>query len=160
VRCAHGSSLSPATHALVAARLGKLDLAYRYFQRTAVLDLDDSAPNAALGVHLGALGGLWQTVTFGFLGLSLEEKGLRLDPHLPASWTSIGLPLRWRHRRLRVLVQTSPLMVSATLEEGRPLTLYLGTLRLRLHPQETIRCRWDDRRIAWRGPSGSVSAPP
>ena len=149
-RCAHGSSLSPATHTLVAARLGKIDLAYRYFQQTASIDLDDSAPHAEPGVHLGSLGGLWQAVTFGFLGLSLQEKGLRLDPHLPSSWTSIGLPIRWRNRRIRLLVQNSPLALSATLLEGRPLTLYLGKLSIRLHPQETARCRWDDRRMLWQ----------
>jgi kojibiose phosphorylase len=149
-RCAHGSSLSPATHALVAARLGKLDLAYEYFLQSAMIDLQDSAPNSAPGIHLGSLGGLWQAVTIGFLGLSLEERGLRLDPHLPAEWTSISLPLRWRDRRIRLRVQNSPLTLSATLEEGGPFTLYLGKQSLhRLRRGETATCRWDDRRQAW-----------
>ena len=149
-RCAQGSSLSPATHALVAARLGKVDLAYRYFEQTAAIDLDDSAANAALGVHLGSLGGLWQAVIFGFLGLRLEEKGLRLDPHVPNAWASIRLPIRWHNRRVRLAVQNSPLALSATLEEGGPLTLYIGKLSLRLHPHETVACLWDDRRASWR----------
>jgi kojibiose phosphorylase len=37
-RTAHGSSLSPGTHALVAARLGLLDVAERYLEQTAAID--------------------------------------------------------------------------------------------------------------------------
>ena len=41
-RCGHGSSLSPAIHALVAARLGEIALAERYFRQAAEIDLADS----------------------------------------------------------------------------------------------------------------------
>jgi trehalose/maltose hydrolase-like predicted phosphorylase len=41
-RCGHGSSLSGAMHALVAARLGYSDLALRYFQHAAAIDLADN----------------------------------------------------------------------------------------------------------------------
>ena len=40
-RCGHGSSLSPAIHALVAARLGDTALAERYFRQAAEIDLAD-----------------------------------------------------------------------------------------------------------------------
>ncbi|MGO8946105.1 MAG: glycoside hydrolase family 65 protein [Ktedonobacterales bacterium] len=149
-RCAHGSSLSPATHALVAARLGHTELALHYVQQTSRIDLDDTVPGAALGVHLGALGGLWQSVVFGFLGLSLVERGLRLSPHLPESWTGLSLPIQWQNRLIRLAVQRPPLTFSATLERGRSLTLYLGKRGLRLHPAETIVFRWDDRRQRWK----------
>ncbi|MGP0090328.1 MAG: glycoside hydrolase family 65 protein, partial [Xanthobacteraceae bacterium] len=38
-RCDHGSSLSPAMHGMVAARLGYSDAALRYFRQTAAIDL-------------------------------------------------------------------------------------------------------------------------
>ena len=38
-RTAHGSSLSPALHALVAARLGDVALAQAYFRQAAEIDL-------------------------------------------------------------------------------------------------------------------------
>ena len=49
-RCGHGSSLSPAIHALVAARLGETVLAERYFRQAAEIDLEDSIGNAAGGI--------------------------------------------------------------------------------------------------------------
>src|SRR6185437_6318329 len=57
-RCAHGSSLSAAMHALVAARLGDAEMALSYMRETASLDLDPD-PNTAGGIRIAALGGLW-----------------------------------------------------------------------------------------------------
>src|SRR5690606_8684896 len=65
-RCAHGSSLSPSIHALVAARLGEVEIARRYFRQSAEIDLANNMGNAAGGVHGAALGGLWQATVFGF----------------------------------------------------------------------------------------------
>ncbi|HEY5216283.1 MAG TPA: glycoside hydrolase family 65 protein, partial [Pseudolabrys sp.] len=63
-RTAHGSSLSPALYALVAARLGDGALAQAYFRQAAEIDLANNMGNAAGGVHMGALGGLWQAAVF------------------------------------------------------------------------------------------------
>ena len=68
-RTAHGSSLSPGIHALVAARLGLTDLAARYLEQTADIDLGNNMGNAAGGVHAAAMGSLWQAVVFGVAGL-------------------------------------------------------------------------------------------
>ena len=97
-RCGHGSSLSPAIHALVAARLGKVLLAQRYFRQAAEIDLANKG-NAAGGVHAAAMGGLWQAAVFGFAGLHLTEKGPEHRPNLPPSWRSISMVFRWRGRR-------------------------------------------------------------
>src|SRR5262249_36562943 len=61
-RTAHGSSLSPGIHALVAARLGLSKVAARYLDQTADIDLGNTMGNAAGGVHAAALGSLWQAV--------------------------------------------------------------------------------------------------
>jgi len=98
-RCGHGSSLSPAIHALVAARLGKTELAERYFRQAAEIDVGNNLGNAAAGIHAGALGGLWQATVFGFAGLQLTTEDLRLLPNLPASWHSLTMRLHWRGRR-------------------------------------------------------------
>ncbi len=95
-RCGHGSSLSPAIHALVAARLGKIELAERYFRQAAEVDLTNNMGNAAGGVHLAALGGLWQAAAFGFAGLRFSENGPALRPNLPPSWSSVSMRCHWR----------------------------------------------------------------
>lgn len=97
-RCGHGSSLSPAIHALVAARLGDLTLATRYFRQAIEIDLADNMGNAAGGVHAAALGGLWQAVVFGFAGLRLTDHGPEYHPNLPPHWDDLALRCTWRGR--------------------------------------------------------------
>ena len=97
-RCGHGSSLSPAIHALVAARLGDVVLAERYFRQAADIDLADKMGNAAGGVHAGALGGLWQAVVFGFAGLRPSGERPEHCSHLPPSWRSVSVRFQWRGR--------------------------------------------------------------
>ena len=135
-RCGHGSSLSPLIHALVAARLGRTELAERYFEQAAAIDLDNTMGNSAAGVHIAALGGLWQVAVLGFGGLHLGHDVLRFDPHLPASWRSLAFPLQWRRRRLRIELRQDAGTFSATLERGRPLTIQLGETRHRLRSGE------------------------
>ena len=98
-RTSDGSSLSPPIHAAMAARLGDVELARRYFHQTAEIDLANRMGNAAGGVHAAALGGLWQAVVFGFAGLSLTAEGPRLQPRLPEAWRGLRFHLQWRGRR-------------------------------------------------------------
>jgi len=95
-RCAHGSSLSPCIHALLAARLGDMALAETYFRQASRIDLSDNTGAATGGVHIGGLGGLWQAAVFGFAGLRLTEDGPRLDPKLPPGWRALSFRIRWR----------------------------------------------------------------
>ena len=122
-RCGQGSSLSRAMHGLAAARLGYSELALRYFQQTSAIDLADSHVAIDGGVHIAALGGVWLTVVFGFGGLSLRNDGLSVDPHLPASWSSLAFGVHWRGRRLKITIDQIQYLLEATLEAGEPMTL-------------------------------------
>ncbi len=119
--CSHGSSLSRSMHALVAARLGDDSLAVRYLQETAAIDLSANAAEAG-GVHIAALGGLWQAVVLGFAGLSLTGETLSLSPRLPAHWRSLGFLVCWRGRRVRIRILPGG-HVEAVLETGDSMTL-------------------------------------
>ncbi|HEY0736380.1 MAG TPA: glycosyl hydrolase family 65 protein [Herpetosiphonaceae bacterium] len=101
-RTSHDSSLSPSFHALAAARLGETDLARRYFTKAANIDLDFTrGVTAAGGVHIAALGGMWQALVFGFGGMFVEASGLRFDPHVPKEWGEISFSVQWRGSTLR-----------------------------------------------------------
>ena len=104
-RTAHDSSLSPSFHALVAARLGDLPLAERYLRQAARIDLDFTRKGwagASGGVHIAALGGIWQALAFGFLGMRPQDHGLRFEPQIPTSWGELRMPISWRGSQLRV----------------------------------------------------------
>ena len=141
-RCGHGSSLSRGMHALAAARLGQMDLATRYFQETAATDLADIADASAGGVHIAALGGLWQAALFGFGGLSLRADALGLDPHLPPTWRTLGFHAHWRGRLVRIKIDQDGDEISADLVAGEPMPLALRGQRHTLQPGDTLRSRY------------------
>lgn len=95
-RTAHGSSLSPAIYGLVAARLGLLDQALAYFRQAATIDLANNMGNAAGGVHIAAMGGLWQEMIMGFAGVRLDGSRLFVNPRLPDGWRRLRFRLAWR----------------------------------------------------------------
>ena len=68
-RTAHGSSLSPAIHASVLARAGRLEEALPLLRLAQNIDLEDVTGTTAGGLHLAALAGLWQAIVFGFGGV-------------------------------------------------------------------------------------------
>jgi trehalose/maltose hydrolase-like predicted phosphorylase len=105
---AHGSSLSPAVHALVAARLGDVDLAERYFRQGASIDLANNMGNAAGGVHIAALGGLWQATVLGCAGMALRPDGLAFAPNPLRPWQQLRFPVCWRGRDLVVTLGREP----------------------------------------------------
>ncbi len=88
-RTAHGSSLSPATCAALLARAGRTDEAVHWFRWAARLDLDDLTGTTAGGLHLATMGGLWQAMTWGFLGIGEHRGGLTIDPLVPEPWGPI-----------------------------------------------------------------------
>ncbi|HEV2457781.1 MAG TPA: glycosyl hydrolase family 65 protein, partial [Ktedonobacterales bacterium] len=151
-RCGQGSSLSPGIHALVAARLGELASAERYFRQTARIDLSDTTGTAAQGLHMAALGSLWLAVVQGFGGLVPRAGALHLDPHLPDGWASLVVPLQWHGRMLEYRVERDPLRVSVRLGAGdTPVTLTVGALRAGLSQSgEHWDCWWDPVTHTWK----------
>lgn len=125
-RTAHGSSLSPAMHALVAAKIGDTDLALTYLDRIARTDND---PTAAGGVRIAGLGAIWQAVVMGFGGLDISGDVLVIEPRLPPSWKSLAYQACFRGRRVAVRIVHGK--VEATLVEGEPMEARIaGELRI------------------------------
>jgi trehalose/maltose hydrolase-like predicted phosphorylase len=141
-RCDHASSLSPAIHALEAARLGRPDLAERYFRQAAAIDLGDDMGNAALGLHAAALGGLWQAAVFGAAGMRLMADGLAFDPRLLPGWEALRFAVIWRGRRLAV--ELRPERAEFRLAPGGPpMAVRVGDEVRVLEPGEAMASRYD-----------------
>ncbi len=104
----HGSSLSPAIHAAIAARIGMRDDAERYWKQALWLDLSNAMDNSALGVHAAAMGGAWQALVFGFLGVRFGDDGptpdARAAERLPQGWKAVEMNLAWRGKRHSIKV--------------------------------------------------------
>ena len=99
-RTDHGSSLSPAMHSWVAARLGLIEEAYEMFYHAAHIDLHDNKGNVRDGMHAAACGGVYQALLFGFCGLRLTDEGPALvKPHLPEHWRRVKFQVNYRGKR-------------------------------------------------------------
>jgi trehalose/maltose hydrolase-like predicted phosphorylase len=115
-RTAHGSSLSPAIHASLFARAGRLEEALAALQLAARIDLDDLTGTTAGGLHLATMGGLWQAVAFGFAGVRVAGDVLHIDPQLPAAWDAFELRLTFRGHPIAVQVERDLLTIEAAPE--------------------------------------------
>lgn len=100
-RTEHGSSLSACVYALVAAETGRMDFAYKYFLKTATVDLTgDSKQYVGTlyigGTHPAANGGAWMVAAQGFGGIRFRDEGLVIEPRLPENWKSLSLRVMFR----------------------------------------------------------------
>jgi trehalose/maltose hydrolase-like predicted phosphorylase len=118
-RTTHDSSLSPSVHCIAACDLGRREKAYRYFHRAARVDLEDRMGNTAIGLHCAALGGTWQAVVRGFLGLSDAGERPTLRPRLPKAWKRVALNVRHKKAWYRIAADRCGVRVTPLGPEGR-----------------------------------------
>ena len=117
-RTEHGSSLSASAYALLACDGGDLDFAYKYFLRTAKIDLEAKykvyvGTIFMGGSHPAANGGAWMTAIFGFGGLQADENRVALSPRLPKSWKKLEFSLAYRGDEFRIEVMPTQVRVTA-----------------------------------------------
>ena len=128
-RTVHGSSLSPAIHASLLARAGEPDQALALLRLAARIDLDDLTGTTSGGLHLAAMGGLWQALAWGFLGLRARGGVLWIDPRLPSAWNALALRFR---------VFGNPVTVRA--EPGGVTVACAVPMRVRIADRAPVRC--------------------
>jgi beta-phosphoglucomutase len=119
--CTQTSSLSPGSHALVAAMLGRASDAERFFRLAATMELEDSFANTAHGVHGAGQGGLWIAAVHGFGGLKVGPRGVEIAPALPPVWGGLEYGVMCHGGVLRVRVGQGSLTVKW--EHDRPLAV-------------------------------------
>jgi trehalose/maltose hydrolase-like predicted phosphorylase len=140
-RTAHGSSLSPAVHASLLARAGQADRALELFRLASRLDLDDLTGTTAGGLHLATMGGVWQALAFGFLGLRASGSVLDVDPCLPRAWKALGLRFCFRGAAIGVRAEHGELTVRC--DAPIAVRVGFGPVRTVQPPGATIATRKD-----------------
>ena len=103
-RTAHGSTLSPAIHAALMARAGRLGRAVQALKLAAMVDLDDVTNTTGGGLHIATMGGLWQALVFGFAGVTPHPSGLTVSPRLPEQWEQLSVRLQFRGVPVRIAI--------------------------------------------------------
>jgi maltose phosphorylase len=100
----HESSLSPCVHSIQAAKLGRMDQAYKFYLRTSRLDLDDYNKEVEEGLHITSMAGTWMSVVEGFGGMRVLEDKLHFTPRIPKEWESYSFKINFRNRIIKVTV--------------------------------------------------------
>ena len=132
------SSLSACIQAVMAAKVGHLDLAYDYLGEAALVDLDDLAHNTRDGLHIASLAGTWLALVIGFGGMrdhgvdGDDRRGLTFAPRLPAAISRLAFRLVYRERRLRVTITSDK--ATYELVRGDPFQLEHHDERFTLQP--------------------------
>ncbi len=119
---AHGSSLSPAVHAGLLARVSRYPEALELLRLAASIDLEDVSQNTAHGLHMATMGGVWLAMAEGFAGIQPDGEGLCIRPRLPDPWQSLTVRLVYRGVRVRLHIEGEEVKVDA----GGPLRVVVA----------------------------------
>ena len=120
-RTIHESSLSPAIHSILAAELGNMEDAVRFFGYATRLDLDNYNRNTREGLHITSIAMAWANIVYGFAGLRSDGDTLRFAPRLPDRWREVRFAVAYRGRVIRVAMDREKTLF--TLESGEKMTL-------------------------------------
>ncbi len=113
-RTIHDSSLSKAIHGIVLARCGDTEGAYAFWRDGIAIDLGDDPHSSDDGIHAAATGAIWSGAIQGFAGLQIIEGELHLAPTLPARWSRLAFPLRWRDATVHFTCEDGRLTIETT----------------------------------------------
>ncbi len=129
------SSMSFVLNSIMAADMGEMDRAYEEFLIAAGMDVDEELTgrkDTFAGLHGTSAGGAWMAAVFGFGGVCLSERGLRIRPNLPAAWKRLRFPLLYQGLRLSVAVDHEQVTIHAAGDSSRVVVLDVGQEALRL----------------------------
>ncbi|MFN2340213.1 MAG: glycosyl hydrolase family 65 protein [Halanaerobium sp.] len=143
-RTQHGSSLSPSQYAVAAARLGRAEETYDYFEKSAFIDL--MSTNKAVsggtfigGVHTAAAGGIWQLIVNGFAGMKIDKNGLSFKPVLCQEWKEVEFNLNYQNKKFKVILKQNEFSLKAAADNDELLEFSIFDNQYALKAAEEIK---------------------
>jgi len=133
----HESSLSPCVHAIIAAKLNRIDQAYAFYLQTARLDLDDYNKEVEEGLHITSMAGTWLSIVEGFGGMRIIAGELSFTPQIPSNWESYSFKINFRNRVVTVIVHQNETQFELEGEQG--LTILVHGKRVALSPKNLVK---------------------
>jgi trehalose/maltose hydrolase-like predicted phosphorylase len=143
-RCSHGSTLSRVVHASLAVQAGRKDPGWKLFREALRSDYTDiQGGTTAEGIHAGVMGGTVLMAMEAFGGLSVKDKELHVDPHLPDHWRSISFGTSYRGNEYVLKIEHGRVSIS-TAANGRPTPVMVRGRKYELVPGEKLVCNIED----------------
>ncbi|MBD3422421.1 MAG: family 65 glycosyl hydrolase [Chitinivibrionales bacterium] len=103
-RTIHESSFSPSIHMILAAELGKKEMADDFFRLMARLDLDDYNRNTAQGLHMTPKSGTWMCMVYGYGGMRTDREVVSFRPSIPDAWASYSFTIMLQGSQVKVSI--------------------------------------------------------
>ncbi|MDD3337606.1 MAG: glycosyl hydrolase family 65 protein [Lachnospiraceae bacterium] len=113
-RTIHDSSLSYCAHAQACASVGAMDLAWEFFEKCMVIDLDENPNDTTDGIHAASLGGIWTCVVFGFAGVNYEGEVLHISPRMPAHWKTMNFHIKVKGQNIQLTLSNTEVRLENT----------------------------------------------
>ena len=129
---------------MVATEFGNLDFAYKYFLKTAKIDLEAKykvfvGTIFMGGSHPAANGGAWMTAIQGFGGVHAEADSLAINPRLYRKWRALRFHLAWRGDNFRVEITRSAVTLTADAANTRPHAVTVAGRAVQCRPGKTVK---------------------
>jgi kojibiose phosphorylase len=140
----HDSSLSAGIHAMAAIRLGMREEAWKFWQRSAGLDLNVASGQANEGIHIAGAGSNWMIAVCGFGGMrtAVQSETLTFNPKLPTAWTRLAFPINWKGSQ--VYVEITDGQCAITNQSAQPLTVCVQGRQADIPAGETMPFIYDN----------------
>lgn len=144
-RTEHGSSLSPCVYALLAADTGNPEWAYKYFLRTAAIDLTGESKQYAGTIYIGgthpaASGGAWMAAVLGFGGVGFDGNVVAVDPKLPSKWSSLEFMLNLKGQLFTIVINKDSVTLESWPENTADLDFSVAGKLFSCKAGESISC--------------------
>lgn len=113
-RCEASSSLSYPVHSICASDMGQPESAYKYFLKSARLDMDDEHHCAWQGIHSACAAGAWLAVMRGVAGIKIRENKLEINPHMIPWWEEVSFSFTWHGKRVEIALSNSTFTIKSS----------------------------------------------
>ena len=132
----HESSLSPCVHSVQAAKLGRMDQAYKFYLRTSRLDLDDYNHEVDEGLHITSMAGTWMSIVEGFGGMRVKDNILSFNPQIPKQWKAYSFKINFRNQILKVNVSQNE--TNFELDGNKDLDILVNEKKVTISPNSLV----------------------
>lgn len=132
----HDSSLSYAIHSIIAGRIGRLQEADAFFEKSVYLDIDNLKQNTEHGLHMANIGGTLLILIYGYGGISYSDGRLHINSYPSQLFEGLNFTISFLNRIIRIERKRDQLRLS--LIEGDPIELEVQNhiVRLEHHWEE------------------------
>jgi kojibiose phosphorylase len=146
-RTEHGSSLSACAYAIVATDFGNLDFAYKYFLKTARIDLEAKYKVYVGSVFMGgshpaANGGAWMTAVLGFGGVQADEKRVAINPRLCRKWKRVQFHLAYKGDDFRINITKTSVTITASGTNARSHAVIVAGKPVKCRPGNSVTTKY------------------